>query len=391
MAKAWRFLGADSLLSFGAATLAAGSLLSFGAATLGAGSLLSFGAATLAVGSLLSFGAATLTAAALALKNARRYVEVAEERMEHLREEQSGILKVLREEHRALKEESKQEQEQRLELQQKVGRLNREFEQLRQEHGRLAEKFEREHARRLEYQQQQTRLERKERERERERLEAERKIDRLKRELQELRETQQAREPQREDPPPVPAVIPESLPESREPPREKPVPVQRVPETGKTQRPVSSAGTTQRPKSSTETTPAKAPPESKRPRLGVRMPHPDDVDERGKASARQPRSDVRVEMFRKYYDRYLENYQGYVELAEGLYRARENGEAPTGSVEEREWREKLRRAKDGVARTTSRLDILEEHNPELASDNRISQRAGVARRHAELERRSGAV
>jgi hypothetical protein len=88
---------------------------------------------------------------------------------------------------------------------------------------------------------------------------------------------------------------------------------------------------------------------------------------------------------------YLENYQGYVELAEGLYRARENGEVPPGSVEEREWREKLRRAKDGVARTTSRLNTLEEHNPELASDNRISQRAGVARMHAELERRSGAV
>ncbi|MCA1717999.1 MAG: hypothetical protein LC781_14670 [Actinobacteria bacterium] len=343
----------------------------------------------LGAGSLLSFGAATLTAAALTLKNARRYVEVAEERLEYLREEQAGILGFLREEHRALKEESKREQEQRLELQQNVGRLNREFEQLQQEHGRLAEKFERERARRLEYQQQQARLEREERARERERQEAERKIDRLKRELQELRETQQAQEPQREDPPPVPVA----RPESPEPSKEKPV--QRVPETGKTPRPASSAGTTPRPKSFTETTqaaaPAEAPPESKRPRLGVRMPHPDDVADRGKAPARQPRSDVRVEMFRKYYDRYLENYQGYVELAEGLYRARENGEVPPGSVEEREWREKLRRAKDGVARTTSRLDILEEHNPELASDKRISQRAGVARRHAELERRSGAV
>jgi len=326
-------------------------------------------------------GAATLAVAALALKNVRRYVQVAEERMEHLREEQSGILNVLREEHRALKEESKREQEQRLELQQKVGRLNREFEQLRQEHGRLAAKFERECARRLEYQQQQARLERKERERERERLEVERKIDRLKRELQELRKTQQARESQWENPSSVPAAIPES----REPPREEPVPVRRASETDKTPRPASSSGTTP------AVAPAKAPPKSKRPRLGVRMPHPDDVADQGKAPARQPRSDVRVEMFRKYYDRYLENYQGYVELAEGLYRARENGEVPPGSVEEREWREKLRRATDGVARTTSRLDILEEHNPELASDNRISQRAGVARKHAELERRSGAV
>ncbi len=334
-------------------------------------------------GSLVSFGAATLTAAALVLKNTRRYVEVAEERMEYLREEQAGILKYLREEHRALKEESKREREQRLELQQNVGRLNREFEQLRQEHGRLAEKFERERARRLEYQQQQSRLERDERERERERLEAERKIDRLKWELQNLRETQQARETQREKPLPVPIVTPEDLPESREPPREEPIPVQRAPETGRTPRPVSSSGT--------PAAPAKAPSESKRPRLGVRMPHPDDEADPGKAPTVQTRSDAQVEMFRKYYDRYLENYQGYVELAEGLYRAHENGELPPGSVEEREWRERLRRAKDGITRTTSRLDILEEHNPELASDNRISQRAGVARRHAELERRSGTV
>ncbi len=346
MAKAWRFLGA---------------------------------------GSLLTFGAATLGAAALALKNARRYVEVAEGRLEYLREEQAGILSFLREEHRVSKEESKREREQRLELQRNVGRLNREFEQLRQEHGRLAEKFERERARRLEYQQQQARLEREERERERERQEAERKIDRLKRELQELRETQQARETQRENPPSVPAAISEDLPERREPPGEKPAPVKRVPENGKTPRPASSSEPTP------AAAPVKASPESKRPRLGVRMPHPDDVADRGKAPARQSRSDARVEMFRKYYDRYLENYQGYVELAEGLYQARENDEVPPGSVEEREWREKLRRAKDGIARTTSRLDILEEHNPELASDKRISQRAGVARRHAELERRSGAV
>jgi hypothetical protein len=38
-----------------------------------------------------------------------------------------------------------------------------------------------------------------------------------------------------------------------------------------------------------------------------------------------------VKMFRKHYDKYLENYQGYVELAERLYRARDNGEVPPGS------------------------------------------------------------
>jgi len=279
-----------------------------------------------------------------------------------------------------LKEESEREREQRLELQEDVGRLNRQFEQLRQEHGRLAEKLERERARRLEYQQQQARLEREERERERERLEAERKIERLKWELQNLRETQRARETQREQPSERATVAPEDPPESREPPREEPVPVQRAPKAGRTTLPASS--------SVTPAEPAKAPTESKRPRLGVKMPHPDDETDPGRAPTVRTRSGAQVEMFRKYYDRYLENYQGYVELAEGLYRARENGEVPPGTVEEREWRERLRRSKDGIVRTTSRLDILEEHNPELASDNRISQRASVARRHAELERRA---
>jgi hypothetical protein len=95
-------------------------------------------------------------------------------------------------------------------------------------------------------------------------------------------------------------------------------------------------------------------------------------------------------MFRKYYDKYLENYQGYVELAEGLYQKRDNDGITPGSFEEREWEERLRRVNDGIERTTVRLDILEEHNPELATDERISQRASVVRRHLELKRRSEA-
>ena len=121
------------------------------------------------------------------------------------------------------------------------------------------------------------------------------------------------------------------------------------------------------------------------------MPHPDDEVESGRKLAGQTRDGTQVEMFRKYYDRYLENYQGYVELAEGLYRARDNGEVSPGSFGEREWEERMRRASDGIERTAARLDLLEEHNPELATDDRISRRASVARRHAELERRSGAV
>ena len=87
----------------------------------------------------------------------------------------------------------------------------------------------------------------------------------------------------------------------------------------------------------------------------------------------------------KHYDKYLENYQGYVELAEKLYRARDNGEVPPG-LEEREWEKWLHRVTEGIERTTARLDILEEHNPQLATDDRVSRRASLAQRHSKLAR-----
>ena len=89
-------------------------------------------------------------------------------------------------------------------------------------------------------------------------------------------------------------------------------------------------------------------------------------------------------MFRKHYDKYLENYLGYVELAEKLYRTRGDGKDTDGPFGDREWEERLRRILDGIKRTTARLDILEQHNPELVTDARISRRASVARRHAQL-------
>src|SRR5215207_4028853 len=349
--------------------------------------------------SLLTFSAATLVAAALTLKNARRYVDLAEARMGCLCEEQARLLAFVREEHQTLKEESKRERKQRLEAQQETERLSREFLQLRQKQEQLAEELERERAKYLEDRQQARQQARQEREeRERERRNAERKIDQLKRELQELREIQQSREAQqkreiqelreiqqdreirRVSSPPVPAGWPETC----EHPAEEPSPTQRV---------VRGAGRTpSRPASSLETRvsePAKVPPKNEKGRLGVRIPHPEDGAGSGRASAGRARSGAPEEMFRKYYDKYLENYQGYVELAEGLYHKRDNGGITPGSFEEREWEERLRRVNDGIERTTVRLDILEEHNPELATDDRISQRASVVRRHLELKRRSG--
>lgn len=132
-------------------------------------------------------------------------------------------------------------------------------------------------------------------------------------------------------------------------------------------------------------------PTVEKPRVGVWHPHPDDAvhrvphspEGRDAADSRTPASGGRrggapVEMFRRHYDKYLENYAGYVELAEGLHRKRGAG------VEEREWKESLRRVMDGIERTTARLDILEEHNPGLATDDRVSRRVSVAQRHSRL-------
>ncbi len=146
---------------------------------------------------------------------------------------------------------------------------------------------------------------------------------------------------------------------------------------------------TSRPANSPETKaqePGEVPPKEK-PRLGVWMPHPDDGADRERSPAREAASagDAPVRMFRKHYDKYLENYQGYVELAEKLYQARDNGEVPPG-LEEREWEKRLRRVNEGIERTTVRLDILEEHNPQLATDDRVSRRASLAQRHSKLER-----
>ena len=123
------------------------------------------------------------------------------------------------------------------------------------------------------------------------------------------------------------------------------------------------------------------------------MPHPDDSVDGGRVLARQARarSGAPVEMFRKHYDSYLENYQGYVELAEGLYRMRDDGELTPGSLEERDWKERLRRVNDGIQRTTARLDILEAHNPGLVVDDCVSLRTSIARRLSKLEENGGAV
>src|SRR5215210_282471 len=120
------------------------------------------------------------------------------------------------------------------------------------------------------------------------------------------------------------------------------------------------------------------------PLLGVQVPHPDD-DVPGRGWNKSP-----ARFFQKCYDRYLEHYEGYVRLAERLHSSRDEAEAGPGTLARREWEDKLRRAYDAIERTTQRLDMLEEHYPELATDSdRISSRIGTARLHAGLEERFG--
>ena len=75
--------------------------------------------------------------------------------------------------------------------------------------------------------------------------------------------------------------------------------------------------------------------------------------------ARSP-SEAPVEVFSRHYDRYLENYEGYVKLAERIYRMQGGAKVPSGFGAEPQWgEEKLRRVEDRIQRTTARLDILE--------------------------------
>ena len=317
------------------------------------------------VGSLLTIGAATLVIAALTLQNARKYVELAEARMEHLREEQARLVLFVREERQSLKEELEREREQRLEAQHRAEWASR---------GRLPLRLapmtgEPEHERE---QRLGTRQEL------RTRQDIEHRIDELKRELLELREVrQEAREVERESSSPVSKGSLEDMLGTRELLGEKALPTEEVREPRRTpSSPEAKASE-----------PADIPPEDERPRLAVWHPHPDDDVSPGKAPAGQTAdpSAAPVEMFRRHYDKYLENYEGYVKLAERIYQMRDKAQSARGPLAEREWEERLRRVNDGIKRTRGRLDILEEYNPELATDDRISRRAGIARHHSQLE------
>ncbi len=125
-------------------------------------------------------------------------------------------------------------------------------------------------------------------------------------------------------------------------------------------------------------------PKDSAPLLGVQVPHPDDdVPRRGWNNSP-------ARFFQKCYDRYLEHYEGYVRLAERIHGMCDEEEAIPGTLARREWEDKLRRAYDAIERTTQRLDMLEEHYPELATDSdRISSRIGTARLHAGLTERFG--
>ncbi len=129
--------------------------------------------------------------------------------------------------------------------------------------------------------------------------------------------------------------------------------------------------------------------ENKKAGVAVKHAHPDDDISLQRERTKQGKSqgDTPVKMFREHYHRYLENYEGYVKLAERLCQMREDGEVTQGSPAEREWEQKLRRLNDGIRRTTARLDILEQYNPELANDERISHRAGISQSYSELEKK----
>ena len=181
---------------------------------------------------------------------------------------------------------------------------------------------------------------------------------------------------------PLPEGSPEDVARTRGRLMEKAWPTQKAPKAGNSRAQTSSKLAKGSPEDK------KQPPPLARHGLAVWHPHPDDDVNPGSVSTGQEgaQSDAPLKMFHRYYDRYLDNYEGYVKLAERLYLMREKGEVPAGSAAEQEWEEKLRRANDGIERTTARLDLLEAYNPELATDGRVSRRASIARSASELGR-----
>ncbi len=256
--------------------------------------------------SLLAISAATLFVAVRTLQTARRYVDLAEERLEHLREGQARLLAHVEEQRRAA-EEAREEAGPDVRTREGAGQS----------------------------------------------------IERAKQDLLELRD-------------------------SRRPPTEAPK-APKTPEPSPGQPPKAKI---RRPAGLPETRASGSPGGDGRQSRAVRRPHPDDEVKPGVALAGQARASggFPIQMFRVFYDRYLDNYEGYVKLAEKIQHTRTGDEKVPGSRAEREWEERLRRVHDGIERTTSRLDILEHSNPELASDDRISRRAGIARGHARLTR-----
>ena len=125
-------------------------------------------------------------------------------------------------------------------------------------------------------------------------------------------------------------------------------------------------------------------PKGGAPLLGVKVPHPDD-DVTPRVS-----NGSAIEFFQKKYDLYLEHYEGYVRLAERIHRMRDEAQESPRIPQTREWEDKLGRAYDAIERTTQRLDLLEHHYPELATDgDRLSHRLDLSRLQGELAERVG--
>ena len=284
------------------------------------------------VGSLVPISVATLAFALLTLRKAHQYVTLAEQRFEHLREGQVVLLALLREQSRSSQSQSSEtEQEHRAQ------------ERILQEREPLTSAVRA------------------------------RGIDELGLHGP-LWDAGRGADVKMEGRSSLADEPPEDASGTREPAGEEELPKEQVPE--------SRPRAANFPDTTSSSQPAKATPDDGVSRRAVWHPHPDD--DVSPARVGGP-GGVTVEMFRMHYDKYLDNYEGYVKLAARLFRMRDDAEVVSGSVAEREWEERLRRVTDGIQRTTARLDILEEYNPELATDDRISRRAAIARNQRELE------
>ncbi len=127
-------------------------------------------------------------------------------------------------------------------------------------------------------------------------------------------------------------------------------------------------------------------------RRAIAYPHPDDPNDEATPVREHPLGTKdRLERDREEYDKLLDHYRQNLDVLEQLYADwREHLRAYEANPQLVDrWHGNYKGISANIGDTARKLDLLESHNPELATDERVSRRTALARRQSELEEQTG--